>query len=299
MAEKNGNKIIGKIYKVNDFNFSKNTTYGLGGTAKTAYFPKTEQEAVAIFDYLNGLGENFVVLGNGSNVLAADGTFNGSVICTKLLKGISLNNGKLYCLSGTTVGQLLNYCKTNCLSGLEYLAGIPATIGGLTLMNGGINSGHISENVISVRIYDGKIRELPRENCNFEVKHSIMRDIKCIILGINLSVFAVPREAVEKNIKNQLAMRHRLPKGKSCGCVFKNPEGLSAGKLIEDTGLKGCRIGGAVVSEKHANFILNENATADEVYKLIQLVKERVYIKYGVKLEEEVVYIGEFNDFNG
>ncbi|MDE6356035.1 MAG: UDP-N-acetylmuramate dehydrogenase [Clostridia bacterium] len=299
MFETDGGKIFDKVSKINDFSFSKNTTYGLGGTAKTAYFPKTEQEAIVVFDYLSEKGEKFVVLGCGSNVLAADGVFNGSVICTKYLREISLKDGRLCCMSGVTVGQLLSYCKSKSLSGLEYLAGIPATIGGLTLMNGGINSDHICENVTSVRIYDGKVKELPRENCNFGIKHSIMRDIKCIILGINLSVFAVPREAVEKNVKQRLSARHHLPKGKSCGCVFKNPAGLTAGKLIEDAGLKGCRIGGAVVSESHANFIINEDATAADVYRLIQLVKERVYIKYGVKLEEEVVYIGEFNDFNG
>jgi len=299
LFEKNRYKIVEKIYKINNFSFSKNTTYGLGGLAKTAYFPKTEQEAIAVFDYLTELSENFIVLGGGSNVLAADGGFNGSVICTKYLRGIKSDNGTLYCLSGTTVSQLLNYCKAKSLGGLEYLAGIPATVGGLTLMNGGVNLNHIGENVTSVRIYDGKLRELSQENCNFKVKHSTMRDIKCIILGVNLSISAVPREAVEKNIKNFLNLRRRHPKGKSCGCVFKNPAGLSAGKLIEDANLKGYAVGGAVVSENHANFIMNEGATAADVYKLIQLVKERVYIKYGVKLEEEVVYIGEFNDFNG
>lgn len=126
-----------------------------------------------------------------------------------------------------------------------------------------------------------------------------MRDINCVVLGVNLSLSAVPHESVENEIRNYLALRHNQPKGKSCGCVFKNPVGLSAGKLIEDAGLKNYRIGGAIVSEKHANFIINENATSSDVYKLIQLIKEKVYIKYGVKLEEEVVYIGDFNDFNG
>ncbi len=293
------NKVLDKILKYDKFSFARNTTYGLGGFAKTAYYPQTEQEAIDIFDYLKDIGENFKIIGNGSNILAAENGFNGSVICTKCLKDISKNDNGLYCLSGTTVRELLNFCKKNSLGGVEYLAGIPATLGGLALMNGGINSNHIEENILSVRIYDGKIKDLSSENCNFKIKHSIMRDINCVVLGVNLSLSAVPRESVENEIRNYLALRHNQPKGKSCGCVFKNPVGLSAGKLIEDAGLKNYRIGGAIVSEKHANFIINENATSSDVYKLIQLIKEKVYIKYGVKLEEEVVYIGDFNDFNG
>lgn len=293
------NKVLDKILKDDKFSFARNTTYGLGGFAKTAYYPQTEQEAIDIFDYLKDIGENFKIIGNGSNILAAENGFNGSVICTKRLKDISKNDNGLYCLSGTTVRELLNFCKKNSLGGVEYLAGIPATLGGLALMNGGINSNHIEENILSVRIYDGKIKDLSRENCNFKIKHSTMRDMECVVLGVNLSLSAVPRESVENEIRNYLALRHNQPKGKSCGCVFKNPVGLSAGKLIEDAGLKNYRIGGAIVSEKHANFIINENATSSDVYKLIQLIKEKVYIKYGVKLEEEVVYIGDFNDFNG
>lgn len=281
-----------------NFRFSDYTTYGLGGTAKAAYFPKTEEEAVLIFKKLRESGEKFVILGGGSNILAADGYFTGAVLCTKFLRGIRENDDGLYCLSGTTVADLLKFCEEKGYGGYEYLAGIPATLGGLALMNGGLPEKHISEDIISVRLFCSNLCEFSNKNCKFGNKHSIMRDINALILGINLSKNAVPREAVKENIKKYLSKRRSQPKGKSCGCVFKNPPNLSAGKLIDEAGLKGVKIGGAEVSSEHANFIINRGGSANDVYRLIQFVKRRVYEFCGVTLEEEVVYIGEFNDFN-
>ncbi len=274
------------------------TTYGLGGKVKRIYFPKTEEEAAAVFKYLNDGGEKFFVLGNGSNVLAADGDIGYTVICTKYLSGIIEKDNSLYCLSGTTVKQLLDFCVQKQIGGFEYLAGIPATVGGLALMNGGIPEKHIAEDIISVSIFDGNFKDLPNEKCKFGNKHSTMCDINAIIVGVNLSKNAVPREAVKENIKKYLLKRRRQPAGKSCGCVFKNPPNQSAGKLIDEAGLKGCKIGGAEVSLKHANFIINRGGTAADVYRLIKLVKRKVFEFCGVLLEEEVIYIGEFNDFD-
>lgn len=291
--------MLSGIYRENNFKFSKNTTYGLGGYAKTAYFPETEAQAAAVFDYLNQAKEEFTILGNGSNVLAADGFYNGTVISTRRLKGIALHDGYISCQSGTTVSELLNFCIEKEVGGLEYLAGIPASVGGLVLMNGGINSRHIGDDIVSVRFYDGKMREFSSELCKFGNKHSTMRGINCLITGLNLSIFAVPREAEKEKINYYLDLRRNQPKGKSCGCVFKNPYEFSAGELIDKSGLKGLKIGGAEVSRKHANFIINNGATASDVYNLINVVKERVRKQTGITLEEEVIYIGDFNEING
>ncbi|MDE6598047.1 MAG: FAD-binding protein, partial [Clostridia bacterium] len=164
--------IINQVEKSNDFCFANYTTYGLGGKAKIAYFPKTEQEAVAVFNYLNSSGEKFVILGNGSNVLASDKFYDGAVISTKNLKGIEKRGDTLYCLSGTTVQELLKFCQENGLGGLEYLVGIPASLGGLALMNGGVPSRHIESDIQSVTVFDGEIRNLSNKNCNFGNKHS-------------------------------------------------------------------------------------------------------------------------------
>lgn len=289
-----------KIKIVSPFTFSQNTTYGLGGKAIAAYLPKTPYGAQIAYDRLVANGIPFVVLGNGSNVLAADNGFSGAVICTKNLRGIiRLDKNRLLCLAGTRVGELLAYCKARGLGGLEYLYGIPATVGGAVFMNAGVSGFAIGGDVESVRVYDGKIHTFSREKCNFAYRHSTMRDINAIILSIIVNVCNSSSEEIEERIEYFKARRSHLPKGKSCGCVFKNPGGISAGFLIESAGLKGVRFGGAFVSDKHASFIINDGGTSADVKSLICLIKQKVLEKFGILLEEEVVYIGEFNDFNG
>ena len=152
-----------------NFSFSKHTTYGLGGLAKIAYFPINIEESKAVFDYVTSNYDNFCIIGNGSNLLASDDFYNGAVICTKKLNGISYENGVVKCMGGATVGAVLSYCKSAGLGGLEYLAGIPASIGGLAYMNGGINGCHLGDNVQSVLIYDGNLKELSNKNCNLAI----------------------------------------------------------------------------------------------------------------------------------
>lgn len=282
------------IYRKLNFDFSKNTTYGLGGLCKVAYFPRTEKEAIKVFDTLKDYNQKFVVLGCGSNVLASDKYFNGAVISTSQLKGICRTESGITCLSGTTVAELLSYCRENGLSGLEFLAGIPASIGGISFMNGGAGGKYISDILHSCTVYDDKLRIFSNKACNFSYKHSTMQDINGIILSCSLNLTNSTPQQVSENIVKYLSARSAHPKGKSCGCVFKNPEGYSAGKIIEYCGLKGFAFGGAKVSCEHANFIINEGAVSFDVYKLIKFVKKTVFDITGVVLEEEVVYIGDF-----
>lgn len=297
--EFDGEKILKRVKKTENFSFAKNTTYGLGGTAKVAYFPESEEEAVAVYGSLKAKNDKILILGNGSNILAADKRFDISVISTKNLNRIYKREGCIYCQSGVTVTKLLNFCKANEIGGFEYLAGIPASVGGLALMNGGIPERHLGDDILSVKIFDGNLRNLDNKQCNFGNKYSTMRDIDCLILGVNLSICAVPREAIEKNIAIFLEKRLIQPRGKSCGCVFKNTKSASAGKLIDEAGLKGLKYGGAEVSREHANFIINNGASASDVYALIQTVKNKVYSLFGIRLDEEVIYIGDRDDFNG
>lgn len=289
-----------KIKIVSPFRFSENTTYGLGGTAIAAYMPKTPYEAKIAYDRLLANSIPFEILGNGSNVLASDKGISGAVISTKELRGIiRLDKNRLLCLAGTRIWELLAYCKKYKLGGMEYLSGIPATVGGAAFMNAGVSGMAIGSNIESVRVYNGKLRVLSCEMCNFAYRHSTMRDIKGLILSIIVNVNDSSVEEIEEHIRHYRQRRRHLPKGKSCGCVFKNPDGISAGYLIENTGLKGLRLGGAYVSPQHASFIVNDGGTADDVRALIILVKNKVFEKFGILLDEEVVYIGDFNDFNG
>lgn len=298
-AQYNASELVKKVKIVRPFDFSKNTTYGLGGNAPVCYYPKNIPQAVAVYRFLENAGTDYVTVGCGSNILASDAPYRGAVVSTRALRGIVRpDDHTLFCLAGTTVSQLLGYCKRNLIGGLEYLYGIPATIGGITFMNGGAGNIYINSNVIAVKVFNGKLANLSNKNCNFSYKHSTMRDINSPILGVFLSVQANNRQWIDERIDHYKSARAHLPKGKSCGCVFKNPKGVSAGKLIEGAGLKGARVGGAVVSQSHANFILNQNATSEDVARLIAYVKRCVFEKFGIALEEEVVYIGEFHDFD-
>lgn len=288
-------KTLNRVWRDDNFTFAKYTTYGVGGGAKSAYFPRNLLEARAVYDKLEDSDENFFILADGSNVLAADSGFDGSVICTRNLCGIArMDKGTIFCLSGTPVGCILKYCKQKSLGGLEYLAGIPASIGGLVYMNGGAGGRYISSNVLAVKIYRGKDYNLTNSNCNFTYKHSTMRNIKCLILGVFLSVFEDSSIDITKKINERLALRKKLPSGRSCGCVFKNLDGVSAGRLIEECGLAGYGTARAFVSRKHCNFIINNGASAGEIKLLIDKVKAVVFQKRNICLEEEVIYVGSF-----
>ena len=161
-------------------------------------------------------------------------------------------------------------------------------------MNGGAGGLYIGDSVRNVLLYDGKINIFTNKKCNFGYKYSIMRDINGLILGVTLKIYPQTPEIVREKISFYLNNRKFHPKGASCGCVFKNVGKISAGKIIDECGLKGLRCGGAYVSPQHANFFINEGGCAADVYKLIGTVKKRVFEQTSIKLEEEVVYIGDF-----
>ena len=293
--------VLLKRARIHDFAFSDYTTYGVGGGAAEAYFPRTVPEAMAVYDSVTERGMNMFVLSQGSNILASDKGFDGCVVCTRRLRGIVRTDKEtVFCLAGTPVSHVLSYCISRGLGGLEYLAGIPAAIGGVAVMNGGAGGRYINTAIKAVRLYDGKLRNLSNENCNFSYKQSTMRNIKCIVTGVFLNVFADFPLGVKKRVQGYAARREHLPKGRSCGCVFKNPESvsegknLSAGALIEKCGLAGFGSARAFVSPVHCNFVLNNGACAKEIFDVIQSVKRLVLLRSGIGLEEEVVYVGDF-----
>lgn len=295
-----GESLIKRVRSENGFVFAKNTTYGLGGAAQKAYFPDSIPQAEAVYKKIRASGESSVIFGCGSNVLASDRPFRGSVLCTRELSGIArINRDAIFCLAGTTVPRLLSYCKARGLGGLEFLYGIPATIGGLVYMNGGSDGIFMDSVVRAVRIFDGQAKNLSNAQCKFGAKYSSMQSCGCLICGAFIAVYPSSQDKIEDKINYYKARRSHLPKGRSCGCVFKNPPAAPAGKLIEQAGLKGRRIGGAFVSPVHANFIINDGGTAEDVRKLILTVKREVFLSCGVTLEEEVGYIGDFNEING
>lgn len=272
-----------------NYDFSKNSTIGVGGSSPLAVFPNNLSKAVELLDFLRKENLPFYPLGNLSNVLPTDGVSKRLVFSTKKLNAVSHEKG-LFVEAGVTSGALLSFCKQRALTGAEFLFGIPCTLGGALYMNAGVAGRYISEIVESVTAYiDGKVETLSVEDCNYAYKQSVFMQTDGVILGARLRLKVATGEEVARKIAYYAERRLHLPKGKSMGCVFKNPPDISAGKLVEGAGLKGMRLGGAVVSKEHANFIINDKkATARDIKSLILLIKNAVFAQYKIRLEEEI-----------
>ncbi len=273
-------------------------TFGCGGRAKyyiscdAMYFAKESMELAKEY------GVNYKIIGNGSNLLFSDGGYDGLIINASPLNDIFLiDENKVRAMSGASLTALINFSINNSLEGLERLSGIPATVGGATCMNASAFNRQTSDCIEQVEcIRDGKIVKYYNHECKFGYRTSRFLKAKEFISSVIFNFKPMDRAIVEGLKKNYLSIRSKIqPMGKSCGSTFKNVKEQSAGYLIETAGLKGFTLGGAKVSEKHANFIINYNkATSQDIFNLISLVKERVYRTHKILLEEEVEYVGRF-----
>ncbi len=272
------------------YDFKKGSTVGIGGVVN-AVCPRSFTELIDVIDECNRRKIPFRVLGNASNVLPPERDDKTLYVLTRGLRGLTMGDAPL-AHAGVTPTELLRACKLHGRSGAEFLAGIPCTVGGAAYMNAGVSGRYFAEIVHSVVAYeDGELRTYSKAECDYSYKHSRFMDCG-IVLGVILDLKEADSQSVSERIDWYLERRKKLPKGKSMGCVFKNPEGRFAGELIESAGLKGLRQGGAVVSEEHANFIINDGmATATDVKRLVAKIKRAVYEHSGVKLVEEICYL--------
>lgn len=275
------------------FDFSSHSSMGCGGKASLAFYPKTEEEFVFL---VKKLGADCVVVGNLTNVLVSDLGTDKIVICTKKLRQIqAVDERSVYAESGVMSHALLAWLRASNLGGAEFLTGIPCTLGGALYMNAGAGGRYSAELVQTVRICrDGEVLTIPVEDCEYGYKHSLFMESGDVILGATLRLQRSDIRTIADAERYYREKRRHLPKGRSLGCIFKNPTEGSAGEWIERAGLKGLRVGGAKVSELHANFIINDaNATTKEIRTLIELIKNAVFSSCGVVLEEEIRYIDE------
>ncbi len=271
------------------FSFARHSSIGCGGYAKFAVYPRTGEELAELVTRLQMERVRYCVVGKLTNTLPPDGETDTVIVSTLRMK--ATENG--FFSAGLTGAELLAYCRKNGLYGAEFLYGIPCSLGGVLYMNAGVAGAYISDITESVRIVRaGKVMDVPVVDCGYGYKTSVfMRNNDCI-LGAKLRLRFGSERMIADALAHYKERRRHLPKGKSMGCVFKNPENAVAGKLIEGAGLKGFRIGGAVVSENHANFIINDNgATSMQVKCLIDVIKSAVYAQYRIRLEEEIRYI--------
>lgn len=274
------------------FDLARHSSIGCGGVADVVFYPKSVDETAKLIQKLQSDGIPYFVVGNMTNVLPMDGRCEKAVVCLKNLNGIIVGEDT-FAYAGVMGGALLRACKGAGKSGVEFLKGIPCTLGGALYMNAGVRGAYMDGVVRSVLVLrKGEKRILSWKDCAFGYKTSAFMQTDDVILGASLRLKNADLHEIEDKENEYLERRSHLPKGKSMGCVFKNPVGAIAGDLIEKSGLKGLRVGGAVVSNTHANFIINDkSATSKDVLALITLIKNAVYSQYGVKLEEEIRYL--------
>lgn len=271
-----------------DFSFARHTTIGCGGVADAVCFPRDTGEAARTLSFLRQEKIPYVVLGAGANVLPADGRYHGIVVRLSRLNALCASSGSVFAGAGATGGALLMYCLNSGLGGLEPFTGIPMTVGGGIAMNAGVAERHFGDVVKSVIAWEeGKLKRLTARECAFQTKDSLFLHGACV-LSAELAAEITPRQESERRLRFFRLRRKKLPKGRSMGCVFVNPKGDFAGRLIERCGLKGKRVGGAYVASEHANFILNDGGTSADITALIALIKSTVYTQTNVLLREEI-----------
>jgi UDP-N-acetylmuramate dehydrogenase len=266
----------------------KFSRYKTGGVGKIVVYPNTELELVTALENLKGKYPIFIV-GGGSNLLISDKGFDGVIISTQNLDKVTFKSNLVTCECGAKISDVIKESTLNSLSGLEFLVGVPATVGGAVAMNAGCFNKSIADVVCYVVTDKGTYSG---NECEFDYRKSRFLNGETI-LKVCFSLTPTDYDIIEDKIKTYQGLR-RNPKGRSCGSVFKN-DGYFAGKVIDEVGLKGYKIGGAKISESHANFIITEDgATSTDVYNLIKLIKQKVYDKKQIELKEEIVYLGEF-----
>ncbi len=276
---------------------AKRTTLRVGGPADLYVEPALEADLAGVLQFCRERRLPFFVLGRGSNVLIRDGGFRGVVVCLVQLgfSRIEVTGQKLHCGSGAKLKAVVMTAKKWGLGGLEFLEGIPGTVGGALRMNAGAMGGATFEVVESVRLmdFDGKVYE--RKAGEVPVSYR-----SCAMLRTHIALSAVlrgepaAREAIEQRLNEFSQKRWKVqPAAASAGCIFKNPASIPAGKLIDELGLKGRRVGGAYVSDEHGNFIVNDGtATAQDVLELVDSIRKQARAERGIELETEVEIIG-------
>ena len=280
---------------------SKYTTFRVGGEAECMVIVQTEEELAKLIPYLNQIEQEYFILGNGSNLLVGDKGYRGIIV--KLggpMEDVHVEGCRVVAGAGALLSKTAAAARANSLTGMEFAAGIPGSMGGAIVMNAGAYDGEMKQIVESVRVMnrDGQIMTLDNDTMEFGYRTSIIKNRPFIVLEASLRLAA----GDEAQIGARMEELARLRKSKqpleypSAGSTFKRPYGYFAGKLIMEAGLSGLRVGGAKVAEKHCGFVVNDkDATAADVAALIAKVQAVVWEKHGVRLSPEIRFLGKFD----
>jgi UDP-N-acetylmuramate dehydrogenase len=287
-------KVEGKMF-INE-PLSAHTTLHLGGRAKYFLMAANSSDISKALSYARNKGFASLVMGRGSNILFSDKGFSGIVVNTMNMGKINVDKNRMIAQSGANLSDVINVAKENSLSGLESLIGIPGSVGGASVMNAGAFDCEIGDYIESAKVLrEGK--EVKMSDILFYYRQSSLYGE--IITEVEFSLSKEEKKQIENKIR-EIAKRRRnkqpviSARAGTCGSVFKNPEGLSAGELIEKSGLKGMKVGGVEVSRKHCNYFLTApEATSGDFIDLVKKVREKVRRETGITLELEVKVIGE------
>ncbi len=281
---------VGKIDRGDNVCLKSLSSYKIGGVARTVWYPVNAVELMELVDYFDFLKEPYWIVGGGANTIFDDGDIETALISTSKLNQISVEEMTITAGAGVNLDLLVRTAVESGLQGFEKLSGIPGSVGGATWMNAGAYGSEIGDFVTKVTaVADGKVVTLSREDCQFSYRSAVaLKDLIVVEVEWELSKGDVSElTAVRKDILARRAEKQPLD-FPSCGSVFKRPVGDYASRLIDEAGLKGFRIGDAQVSDKHAGFIINKgNATAADVFAVIQHCQKVVKEKFGVELQLE------------
>lgn len=281
---------------------SRHTTFKIGGPADYFLMPDKGTDVGRIVKICKESGIPYFILGNGSNLLVGDGGYRGAVIqIYKNMSAVTVEGTEITVQAGALLSAVAAAAKNAALTGFEFAGGIPGTMGGAVVMNAGAYGGEMKDVLTEVTVMDdeGEIITLPADKLELGYRTSIIKTAGYIVLEAKLQLKEGDPEVIRETMKD-LTIRRTTKQPleyPSAGSTFKRPEGYFAGKLIMDSGLAGYQVGGAQVSEKHCGFVINAGgATARDVRTLMDDVRDVVYKKYGVTLEPEVKFLGDFED---
>lgn len=276
------------------------TTFRVGGPAAYFVMPRTAEEVAKVTELCAQENVPYYIVGNGSNLLVSDKGYDGVIIqIYKQMSQVEVKGREIYAQAGALLSMVAKRALDTELAGFEFAAGIPGTLGGACVMNAGAYGGEMKDVLKSVTVLDkdGNVKKLAKDELELGYRTSVIAKKGYIVLDAVMELKEGKAEEI-KALMDDLKER-RITKQPleypSAGSTFKRPEGYFAGKLIQDADLRGFQVGGAQVSEKHCGFVINKDgATASDVMELMRQVSDKVYDKFGVRLEPEVKRLGEF-----
>ncbi|AFA49446.1 UDP-N-acetylmuramate dehydrogenase [Acetobacterium woodii] len=274
------------------------TSFKVGGPADLFLRPQSKEELEKVLKICKASGKPFYVMGNGSNLIVRDGGYSGIIINTKALNLVKVEGETLIAEPGISLKDLANIALEEKLTGIEFASGIPGSLGGAVTMNAGAYDGEMKKIITSIQVIteDGTIKTIPQAACAFGYRSSVLQANNWVLSSVEIQLkHGNYQEIKDKmlDLNTQRATKQPL-EYPSAGSTFRRPEGYYAGKLVQDAGFRGHRVGGAQVSEKHSGFVINrDGATAADILNLIGAIQAGVSSQFGVELKTEVIVIGQ------